>query len=274
MRALRAARRVALPRRPALARPPQPRHRRRVGAGVAAAAAAGGAGAALCCEPHPARCSGEPGSPFDDPELAAAAPRRVLSEQRLTEYMRTTQQILGALQLQLRTGSLGETPEAATEAYWARMRELQAEVELQSQRILYGVEEPGARAAYEAAYGCARWTEPALKVLVGLSPLVEIGAGAGHWQREVAARGGDLLAFESGEEVPLPQRVAVGEVRDGDHTMAAQHADRTLFLCYPPAGPMAAECLRLYKGERLVYVGEGRGGVNASPHFFAVRNFD
>ena len=35
--------------------------------------------------------------------------------------------------------------------------------------------------------------------------------------------------------------------------------------------------MRLFHGdkiERLVYVGEGRGGVNASPHFFAVRNFD
>jgi len=41
-----------------------------------------------------------------------------------------------------------------------------------------------------------------------------------------------------------------------------------LFLCYPPDNDMAMQCLRAYKGQRLVYVGEGRGGVNASPAFF------
>ena len=46
--------------------------------------------------------------------------------------------------------------------------------------------------------------------------LVEIGAGAGHWQRELSARGADVLAYESGEEIPLPQRVMVGDVKQGD----------------------------------------------------------
>ena len=87
------------------------------------------------------------------------------------EYMRSTQQVIGALQLQMRTGSLGTTTEMATEAYWARMRELQEEVALETQKILYGVEEKGARAAYEAEFGCVRWTEPALKIIAGLSPV-------------------------------------------------------------------------------------------------------
>ena len=31
---------------------------------------------------------------------------------------------------------------------------------------------------------------------------------------------------------------------------------------------MAMECLRVYTGDWLLYVGEGRGGVNASDEFF------
>jgi hypothetical protein len=156
--------------------------------------------------------------------------------------------------------------------------------------------------------------------LLSLPPrlqLVEIGAGAGHWQRELTARGADVLAYENGEEIPLPQRVMVGDVKEGDHSMAAQHPERTLFLCYPPQSEMAFQSVRLvsrtllpayhvaspthdcvrmesssshfacdradlaacvrvrvrvlqYKGDRMVYIGEGRGGVNASPRFFSV----
>ena len=31
---------------------------------------------------------------------------------------------------------------------------------------------------------------------------------------------------------------------------------------------MATLCLQQYRGKRLLYVGEGRGGVNAQPDFF------
>jgi hypothetical protein len=140
--------------------------RRRVGGAVAVAA--GAAGACAACA---ALCDSGSGSPFVYPELTAATERRIVSAQRLMEYMRSTQQVIGALQLQMRTGSLGTTTETATEAYWARMRELQEEVALETQKILYGVEEKGARAAYEAEFGCVRWTEPALKIIAGLSPV-------------------------------------------------------------------------------------------------------
>ena len=141
--------------------------RRRVGGAVAVAAGAAAGACAACA----ALCDSGSGSPFVYPELTAATERRIVSAQRLMEYMRSTQQVIGALQLQMRTGSLGTTTETATEAYWARMRELQEEVALETQKILYGVEEKGARAAYEAEFGCVRWTEPALKIIAGLSPV-------------------------------------------------------------------------------------------------------
>lgn len=42
----------------------------------------------------------------------------------------------------------------------------------------------------------------------------------------------------------------------------------SLLLVYPPPGDTAVRCLREYSGDALVYVGEGRGGVNANDAFF------
>ena len=274
----------------ASARLPATALRRRAGGAFAGGIAVGACAACVAlCQNH----SGA-GSPFVYPELTEATERRIISQQRLVDYMRSTQQIVGALQMQLKTGSLGASPEEATKVYWARMRELQEEVALETQKILYGVEEKGARAAYEAEFGCVRWTASALDILVGLSPvrpqllcaslcmcsrprlirrrcrlcatqLVEIGAGAGHWQRELSARGANVLAYESGEDIPLPQRVMVGDVKQGDHNMAARCPERTLFLCYPPQSEMAYQAVRLVSQRASMCVLRNPSRAHASP---------
>ena len=207
-------------------------------------------------------------SPFVYAELQQAIGRRVVAQHALVQYMRSMQQVIGALQMQLRSGGLGPGDEG-TELYWTRMREMQTEVANRSQEIVYGVKDPGARARYEEQFGCVRWTQPALRAVAAHSPLIEIGAGAGHWQRELTQLGADILAFDNGAEVPLPQAgTPVGVVLPGDHSMIGAHSQRTLFLCYPPADSMALDCLAIYRGEVLLYVGEGRGGVNGTAEFF------
>lgn len=66
----------------------------------------------------------------------------------------------------------------------------------------------------------------------------------------------------------------VGKVKHGNQSEIAKHPKRTLLLCYPPPSPLAAACLELYKGKKLVYVGEGRGGCNANAKFFDVLQSD
>jgi hypothetical protein len=46
--------------------------------------------------------------------------------------------------------------------------------------------------------------------------------------------------------------------------------NRSLLLVYPPCGDMAVKVLREYQGDTLIYIGEGRGGVNANVDFFDV----
>ncbi len=38
------------------------------------------------------------------------------------------------------------------------------------------------RGRYVEAFGCCRWTDEALSTVAAFSPLIEIGAGHGHWQ--------------------------------------------------------------------------------------------
>jgi len=67
--------------------------------------------------------------------------------------------------------------------------------------------------------------------------------------------------------VPTPRAELVGRVLPGDERVAARFPDRALLLVYPPPGDMAARALAAYAGPAVVYVGEGRGGANASDAF-------
>jgi hypothetical protein len=95
-------------------------------------------------------------------------------------------------------------------------------------------------------------------------------AAAGHWQRALSAAGIDIVAYDNGSDPPLTSsRQPVGVVQPGDASVLAQHPRHTLLLVYPPRGDMADQCLAAYKGRTIVYVGEGEGGSNGSPTFFA-----
>jgi hypothetical protein len=118
---------------------------------------------------------------------------------------------------------------------------------------------------------------------------IEIGAGTGYWAWQLSERGVDIVAYDA----KPPDRVTtnywcsprtgrygelVGELREvffplqkgGPSMLARQaHADRTLFLCWPPYNEdMASLCLEHYQGERLVYLGESAGGCTGDAQFF------
>merc|ERR1712039_296311 len=67
---------------------------------------------------------------------------------------------------------------------------------------------------------------------------------------------------------PNVRQGLVGRVSAGNEDVVRQHGSRSLLLVYPNPGPMARRCLDNYTGDTLVYVGEGRGGVNADDAFF------
>ena len=125
-----------------------------------------------------------------------------------------------------------------------------------------------------AMFAWAVPNEAALKLVAKFSPLVEIGAGTGYWAHLLTERGADVIAYDNAPPATHKnnwhgQRECFFPVRFGTDVSIVGNDDRTLFLCWPPYDdPMGANCLRLYRGNRLVYVGEGSGGCCGDDEFW------
>lgn len=70
--------------------------------------------------------------------------------------------------------------------------------------------------SYVEKYGCSRWTDAALDAIKSFGPIIEIGAGHGHWQHALTLRGGNVLAFDDGSALPMEGMPNVGQVHKGN----------------------------------------------------------
>lgn len=151
-------------------------------------------------------------------------------------------------------------------------------------RIAEGRCEHIMRRALVGQYAWAVPDKAALDLLARVGPIVEIGAGAGYWAWLLRKRGVDVVAYDAepprrGSEInnwhkDTPTWTVVDR---GGAGSAANHADRTLLLCWPPYDdPMAADALKAFAGRRVVFVGESEGGCTANDEFFELldRDFD
>lgn len=152
----------------------------------------------------------------------------------------------------------------------------------------------GDRYAYRPDFDVCRryaWAVPnqtALDTIAEVSPagLVEIGAGGGYWAFELRARGVDVVAFDPHPPGDHPANdggwhsgYAWSEVRFGDHRAAANHPDRTLFVCWPTMAPWAGQAVAAYHaagGRTVVYIGEvdGMTGDDDLWHRLGLTNTD
>lgn len=109
-----------------------------------------------------------------------------------------------------------------------------------------------------------------MREVLGGRGVVEAGAGGGYWAWQMRQAGIDVAAYEP-LEVPgnkYARREWTALLCDG-HDAPRHHPDRALFLCWPSYGdPWAARALSCYRGDMLVYCGEGEGGCCADDEFF------
>lgn len=119
---------------------------------------------------------------------------------------------------------------------------------------------------------------------------IEVGAGTGYWGWLMEQLGINMLCYDkkppalvfdneyhcpfdpsgSGRYLQQPGRQYT-QVLQGNQEVLKGHGDRTLFLCWPPHDdPFAAECLVWYRGNRVVYIGEGRSGCTGDDVFHAM----
>lgn len=114
-------------------------------------------------------------------------------------------------------------------------------------------------------------------------PVVELGAGRGYWASQLSRSGLTVEAFDveppdKTKNVSFPGAAGQADVwypvgdLDGFATRT-QVADHVLFLCWPPGwgDRMSSEALTAFEaagGERLVYIGEPKGGKTGNDAFF------
>ncbi len=106
-------------------------------------------------------------------------------------------------------------------------------------------------------------SDSALAALAALGPLVEVGAGTGYWAYRLRSVGVDIVAFDhapvDGERANRyhPRSRPWTQVQQGDQTVLSGHADRSLFLCWPPLYSSLGDCLTYYRGDTVACIGDG-----------------
>jgi len=120
-------------------------------------------------------------------------------------------------------------------------------------------------------------TEEAINELIKYNPLIEIGAGTGYWAYLINKYGGDIIAFDNNERDDEWNNVSKEkyfkknwfDVKYGNEKMILNFPNRTLFMCWIEYGSeIGLECLKLYKKNYFLYIGEDGGGCCATDSFF------
>jgi hypothetical protein len=113
-------------------------------------------------------------------------------------------------------------------------------------------------------------------------PILELGAGRGYWAAQLSRVGLTVHAFEleppdKTQNISFPQEAGQVNVwhpvSDLNSLSLSDYSDHLLLLCWPPGwgNTMASEALAAFEsagGDRLIYVGEPRGGKTADDKFF------
>lgn len=241
---------------------------------LAGAASAAAAGASLAEPSRP--------SPFSYPELDRGVRERRARESRLADYVATVSPMIASARAEMdRAARSGDR--LALDRARHRFSALAARVQSESAALTWGdADGQRRRARFVETYGCVGWTDETLEAIVAHSPIVEMGAGRGQWQRALTRAGADVLAFDNLSAVPGAREAGaeasasapdafVGDVRRGDERKLSsrwlRRQDRTLLVVYPE-GDLMERCLRRYRGDVALFVGEGRGGVNGGASLF------
>lgn len=140
--------------------------------------------------------------------------------------------------------------------------------------VLYNIEE------YHNNVGMSLLTQSAFNALVSVgkrSGIVSIGAGSGFTEYLLASEGVKVVAYDTMDMKSPSSSFRIwwatsnwfDIVKSGNHAAATVHSNRTLLLSWPESDSnMGVKTLKYYRGDTLVYIGEGRGGRCANDAFF------
>ena len=133
-----------------------------------------------------------------------------------------------------------------------------------------------ARKAFGREWGFSIPCEEAVSTLLSLSPLVEIGAGAGYWSALLSAAGADIVATDAQVSGEIGYRFEPGRYSDVQplDALAAvrRFPERNVFCSWPTMGEgWAAEATReIPQGRSFALISDGRSGITATDVLFDV----
>jgi len=109
--------------------------------------------------------------------------------------------------------------------------------------------------------------------------IIEIGAGSGYWAHMLKQNGVNIICFDTYQTKYAHDKWSRSwfKVKYGGPEKVRENPDRELFICWPDYGSsMAKECLNLFKGKYIIYIGESEGGCTADDDFFKIieRDFE
>lgn len=113
-------------------------------------------------------------------------------------------------------------------------------------------------------YAWAIPNDEAIAAIAKHSPIVEVGAGTGYWAMLIAEVGGKVDAYDKApptlKENPYKHSTLWFPVLPVEWLRWEHTRNKTLFLCWPPYGDsMAFDCLKVYRGKTVIYIGENDG---------------
>ena len=136
------------------------------------------------------------------------------------------------------------------------------------------------RDAFVKRYSWASPTKEAIeriKQFTGNDTILEIGSGYGLWARLLKDEGVNIVATnkpftkEDGHIPEIKNISFIEEIEELDHKKAIEKYGKynVLMMCWPPYDdPMAYESLKEFKGNKLIFIGEGHGGCTGCDNFF------
>jgi hypothetical protein len=100
--------------------------------------------------------------------------------------------------------------------------------------------------------------------------IIEMGAGTGYWAKYLSQFEIDVVAFDTIEtRSEYCDDIYYYDIGEGGPEALNLITDRALLLVWPPYNePFAYDCLKAYKGDNLISVGEGYGGCTGDDTFF------
>ena len=125
-------------------------------------------------------------------------------------------------------------------------------------------------------------TDEAITEILNYSPIVEMFAGSGYWAWVLKNKGCNIELYDNHSFsikqneyypalCPNPYYWIKPKTATPDILKENRFHNYTLFLCWPPdenIGKEAAECLKFYTGNKLIYIGQKENGKTGGKIFF------